>query len=149
MTVISANYEKVLNRALNAILAPELTSRGYMFERVRNIATKVIPFWYEGIFSNQRANRILTIRYCPAGPNTKELLTCSISLLKYHVDEFDYTSSNHMSVPCTDISTIDKPLDEKFAQLFTDIREALVENFEEVLNGNRFEKKRFDWQDLK
>ena len=60
-----------------------------------------------------------------------------------------HTSSNHMSVPCTDISTIDKPLDEKFAQLFTEIREALVENFEEVLNGNRFEKKRFDWQDLK
>ncbi len=55
----------------------------------------------------------------------------------------------NMSVPCTDISTIDKPLDEKFAQLFTEIREALVENFEEVLNGNRFEKKRFDWQDLK
>lgn len=149
MRPISSNYENVLNEALNAFLVPELTSRDYIFEGVSNISTRAIPDWYEGIFLNRSANRKLSIRYCPSGPNTKELLTCSISLIKYQFDEFDYTSTNQMSVPCKDISTLEGKLGEKYAQIFSEIRNSLVESFEDVLSGNLFVTEHIDWQSLK
>lgn len=149
MKIFSSKHEKELNKALKTILAPQMNSLGYKYEGVSDVSSSVIPYCYEGVFSNISANRALNIRYSPAGPKTKEVLICRVSLITYELDKFDYTSTNQMSVPCTDISIIDKELGEKFAHILTQIRESLVEDFEQVLNGNMFETEHFDWQGLK
>ena len=149
MKIWPTNYKKELHKALKSSMLPLMQKIGYEYKGVSDISTKAIPNWYEGVFSNATAGRTVEISYTPKGKGTNEILDCHISCIDAEFDDFDYTSTNQMTVPCLEISSIEKELPERLKQVVISMTKELESNFGDILNGKHFKSENINWMGMK
>jgi hypothetical protein len=138
-----------LSKRIEKILDPVLNGLGYEYLGVEEISTQAIPKWLKGTFRNSSAARTVEVGYIPMGVGPREVLKCHITDLNFKPDDFDYTSTNQMSVPTQKIAELDKDLNDRVSIILGEIANELNENFSEVLAGEVFETKHINWQGLK
>ncbi|OZG71076.1 hypothetical protein BTA51_22095 [Hahella sp. CCB-MM4] len=138
-----------LSKKIEEILYPLLKGLGYEYLGVEDISTQAIPKWLKGTFRNSSAARTVEVGYIPRGVGPSEVLKCHIADLNFKPDDFDYTSTNQISVPTQKISELHKDLDDRVCIILGEIAAELKENFNEVLSGEVFETEHIDWQGLK
>ncbi|GAB2888938.1 hypothetical protein GCM10027180_19070 [Microbulbifer echini] len=138
-----------LSKKIEELLFPLLKDLGYEYFGVEDISTQAIPKWLKGTFKNTCVARSVEIGYIPKGVGAREVLKCHISDLNFSPNDFDYTSTNQMSVPSQKISELDGNLNYRVSITLSAIAKELKESFNEVLTGKMFETEHMDWQGLK
>ncbi|MCW8876068.1 MAG: hypothetical protein OQJ89_00105 [Kangiellaceae bacterium] len=142
-------YLDELGKKLEEHLVPQLNELGYKYLGVKDVSTEAIPQWFKGSFENTKVGRIVEVGYIPAGEGTKEVLKCHVTNINFEADEFDYSSTNQMTVPSIKISELNLNFSERLATSLDSVSVELNENFKNVLLGKHFESELMNWQGLK